>query len=371
MTTLANAAAAGNAAVNALNWAQILQLQGALSGTVNAPPSLKYPFAFVSPTAAAGGNGSAARPWATLDDVAAGLVALEANATTGDPINVVMAPGTYAANSKPFTRPVNIVLQQGARFATGVVGLPVSIPTRTAATVLVTAWGIQRAPDALGASGLPTDPAVTGLPPFVFTVATPALYLGSSVTYRGNPPSLAGTDMVLRAEAVIPSGWVAALANVNAAAGVDAAGATLFADDSTLGDTNAAVLVTEGGQVGGAVVVTTSAATRGTDLSFVTAWTGPCRTDTLGWRGLQNAAVTPTGAVSFLPGTVVSERFATTPSPMTITLPGTFESAVDAVISCEAGDATTFANVTSSTATTVVVTFGGTAPVAFRVHAQG
>lgn len=376
MVIALNAPAAALAALGALQQISGAQVKAILANGPVRAPSAKWPLGFVVPGAAAGGNGSSYKPWASLDDAAAALVALEAGSQDGNPINLVLAAGTYAANSKPFLRPVNIVMLPGARFATGVVGLPATLPTRTASTVLVTAWGVQRSADGIGNSGNSTDPLSTGVPPFVFTVNTPSLYLGSSITYRGNPPSLGGTDAIMRAQTVVPSGWSLALANVNASAGVSAAGATVVAENSALGadgvgDVAAASLTVTGGSVGGDVTVTTSASCKDCDLTFCTAWTGPLRTDTLGWRGLQNAAVTPSGAKAFFPGTVVTDRVVTAASPMTITLPGTFASAVDAVISPEVADATTFYAVTSTTTTTIVVTFGGTAPVAFRFMAQG
>lgn len=329
--------------------------------------------AFIDAFASAGGNGSWLKPWANLDEAAAGLGALAADDTDGDPVVLHIGKGTYVANTKPFQRPVSLVLGQGARFATASTTLAVVLPSRTAATVLVTSWSITRASDAAGTAGLSTDPAETGVPVFSFTVNTASLYLGGTVSYRGAGPLLSFDSAILRAAATCPSGWALALDNVNASNGVTATGATVISLNSALGGIGAVaadVLGATGGSISGAVTIGTSAGVKRAQTSLVTAWTGAITTDTEGWRGLQNASVTPTGAVVFFPGTVVSGVVATSGSPQTVTFPGTFAAAPQVVISTSAGDATTFAVVTSTTTTTCVITYGGTAPVSFRYVAQ-
>lgn len=378
MVNLVNAVSAGLAAGQALQLARLSQIGDALETTVSAPPSVTKVAVVDARFSSSSGNGSASQPFGSLDAASDGLGEIAADADDGSPILLVVRAGLYAANTKPFRRPVVLQLEAGARFATGAASLPCQLPARTASAPLVTRWGVVQAPGA-GIQGDPAVAATTTVPPLAIAVTTPAQYAGSIVSYIGQPALLAGptfsfASLVLRNGASCPShaSWSLEFAYAQADAVNAGLGRVLTVGSNHTDVTAASITARNGGSLGGILNGNVNAVR--VRLQGLTALNGTLTADSGAWADVVAAGVTPAGAVTWVPGTVVRRREPVAASPQTITLPGSFGTSSPTVSIQPEGagvSATTFWTVTAVTANTVVVTHGGSAPTHWQVLAQG
>lgn len=358
MTILANAVSAGLTASQFLQLGALARLQALADNTIYASPGIKK-VGWVDALATAGsGNGSEARPWATLEEAVAGIGALapDADPTGFAPFVIVVRRGINAAPSKPFEYPVVLVLEEGAS-VTGT-SIPAALPNRTATTNLPALFGV-----------VATGAGPTTCAPFALAIGTGAYTC--SIAYQGNGSAGGANGLSIGAVPAATGQTATTTVNNCTAASLASSGSAWVYNSTVAGAVTGTSVVAHGSTLGSTTTATTSLqATTSTLTGNVTC---PAITlDDYSARRYQTGAITcsstPTIQGAMAQGRVQGATVASAASPQTINFAQPFPVAPDTVVVTPAGaaDATTFWRVSAITVTGFTIVWGGTDPLTWR-----